>query len=209
MFAVTASVGRPFAQLNLRRNPFGEVDTAERAHLAEVDLADWGERLRRGRFVVQFLGERGRGKSTHLRALHACFPEQPYRHIEEGERVRELPQGAPLFLDELQRVPRRLRRALFARGTGLAIASHADHAREARRAGLEVVTVHPGRLLTPERLRAAMLRRLEWARRGPGPIPGLRLETARALIARHGDDVRACEGELYEVFQLLGDIRDV
>ena len=61
----------PFAHLNLRFNPFGEATPEERAKLAVVDIERFAQRLCAPGFAVQFIGEHGRGKSTHLLALHA------------------------------------------------------------------------------------------------------------------------------------------
>jgi len=111
--------GLPFAHLNLRRNPFGEVAAEERPALAVVDeaaLDGLAARLRAAldgdaRTTVQLLGEKGFGKTTHLLALRARFVGSPYRHVAEGERPAPdpaaLPQSKPFFLDESQRVPRR------------------------------------------------------------------------------------------------------
>ena len=209
--AFHSRLGLPFAHLNLRRNPFGEVPTEERADLAVVDIEPLVPALRAGRFAVQFLGDKGFGKTTHLLTLRARLPGAPYLHVGEGERpeLSELPAGAPLFLDELQRVPRRVRRALFARGHGLALGTHGDYTAELRHAGFEVVTVRPDARLDRQRLAAILAKRIEWARRGLGPVPGIRVETLDELLARCGKDVRAMESVLYERFQALERVCDV
>jgi fumarate reductase flavoprotein subunit len=69
------TMGLPFAHLNLRFNPFGELDLHLRADVAVVDLADWPKRLAAGRFAIQFLADCGRGKTTHLLALRRHFPD--------------------------------------------------------------------------------------------------------------------------------------
>ena len=80
---------------------------------------------------------------------------------------------------------------------------------ELRRAGLEVQTIEPGPLLNAPRLEAILEKRIEWARRGPGPLPSVQRSTIEHLIERLGDDVRAMEGELYELFQNLDGITNV
>jgi hypothetical protein len=52
-------------------------------------------------------------------------------------------------------------------------------------------------------------RRIEWARRGPGPLPQIRLQTAQAMLDHFGDDLRAIEFCLYDLYQNLREIQDV
>lgn len=174
-------MNRAFAHLNLRRNPFGELTIEERAALAVVDLDDAAGRLRRGGHAVQILGPCGYGKTTQLLALR--------------ERVPGL-----LCLDEAQFLKR------IPEAPALALATHVDLAPKLR--GYTVETI---RLEAPTvgRLAEIVARRIESSRRGPGPVPGVRRATLEALLARHGGDVRAIEGELYEAFQRLEAVGDV
>jgi hypothetical protein len=61
----------PYAHLNLRRNPFGEFSEDERTALALVDIEPIIERLNNPGYVVQFVGEKGYGKTTHLLAIRS------------------------------------------------------------------------------------------------------------------------------------------
>ncbi|MCA9246915.1 MAG: hypothetical protein KDA42_07355 [Planctomycetales bacterium] len=198
----------PFAHLNLRRNPFGETDLVDRLDFAVVDVAHHIERLRRPGAAVLFLGEKGHGKTTHLIAIQAAFPNSIYVHVGEGERPR-FAESMPLFIDELQRVPERERRRLFRRNVSFALASHEDVTDELTRAGIEVQTVHVGGALTRGALATILERRIAWARRGAGPLPGVGRATIRKLLARHGADLRAIEQQLYDCFQQLEHIREV
>ncbi len=200
--------GLPFAHLNLCRNPFGELDPTERAALAVVDVEEYVRRLAQPGYAVQFTGDKGRGKTTHLLAVMRHFPRAAYVHICEGQRPR-IPHGQPLLIDEIQRLPPRRRRRVFRRGVSLAIGTHEDVSRELVRAGYEVDSVSPAEMLDPRRLHQILNRRIQWVRRGPGPVPQVELETAAAMIDRFGDDVRAIELYLYDLFQNLPGIEDV
>jgi len=220
----------PFAHLNLRHNPFGELPLNEWAEavVPDLDTAALTERLRRGAsaafgqgVVVQFLGRRGRGKTSHLMALRRHFPAAPYRHFpEEGPAPNALAAvfdapdlaAAPvLFLDETQRIPRRIRHALFrhvgGHGHSLVIGTHKNHRRQIRAAGLELLT-HEVRGLAPAKLLAVCERRFALAARCPPPaaVPRLGPGAAKALIERHGDDLRAILSDLYDVVQRLDQI---
>ena len=190
-----------YERLNLKRNPFGEPGDSERASLAVLDVFRYETLLRQGGWVIQFIGECGRGKSTHLRALHSRFPGAPFRYIGEGERPRLEPR--PLwFIDETQRLSRWRRHALFRGCESMAIGTHEDHSLAIRRAGKRVEVVEVGGV-THETLREILERRVEWARRGPGPVPWFAPEDIENLIERFGDDIRSIEGYLYEVVQRM------
>ncbi len=198
----------PFVHLNLRRNPFGELQFAERAALAVVEVDRFVDRLKRPGYAVQFLGQKGRGKTTHLLAIMRHFPRAVYVHIGENQRP-PIPPGQPLLIDEIQRLPRRRRRRIFRRGVSLAMGTHQDVSRELIRAGFEVDSVEPAAMLNPRRLHEMLSRRIESSRRGPGPLPQVRLQTAQDMLHRFGDDLRAIESHLYDLFQNLPGIQNV
>lgn len=192
----------PFVHLNLRYNPFGELDAGARARIAVVEpLA-----VARGE-ILQLLGEAGRGKTTHLLALAHVLPGSVYEYVPEGEcrfRARSFPPQGYL-LDEAQRVRPRLLRWLFARAPRLFIASHADLSGLSSR---PVRTVRVGGL-GQAKLDAILRARIEAARRGPGPVPRVGAEAQQRLLDRFGDDLRAMQSHLYDLFQRLEGPIDV
>lgn len=204
-FLPGAVIGLPFANLNLRRNPFGEPADEERADLAVVEcgLIDRLEQsLSDPGFAVQFMGDCGRGKSTHLHALRARFPGAPYLYFAEGEKPPPIPRASVLFLDETQRLPWHTRGRVFRWDVALVLGTHRDHSRELARAGRKVETVRLAGLTTPT-LRRIIERRIEWARRGPGPVPSLGPGSVARLHGRFNGDLLAIEDHLYDVFQTL------
>ena len=203
---MAARLTLPYAHLNLRRNPFGELPPEERTALAVVDLEHFREPLESPGFALQLLGESGRGKTTHLLGLRRYFPDAPYVRIQEHEAPR-IPWAPLLLLDELQHLPRPARAVLFRREASFAIGTHADLGDELDRAGVAFETVVL-RGLDLERLRAIVARRIEAARRGPGPLPRVSDPALITLLQRHGDDVRAMEGELYDLFERLEGVGD-
>jgi energy-coupling factor transporter ATP-binding protein EcfA2 len=191
-----------FSHLNLRVNPFGEISAGDLARVALVACPALAEGE-----IVQFIGESGRGKTTHLLALASRFPHAVHEKLEEGQhgwRTR-LPPHAPFFLDEAQRARPRHLRALFASGRTLALGTHDDLSRFSSR---EVRTVRVGGA-DAAKLETILSRRIEWARRAPGPVPWVPRSTVTALLDRHGDDLRAILGQLYDVFQTLPEVRPV
>jgi hypothetical protein len=191
-----------FSHLNLRVNPFGEPSPPDRARLALVDGAELA-----GGEILQFLGDSGRGKTTHLLALGARYPTAVYEKLEEGQDrwTSAPPADGPFLLDEAQRARPEHLRALLASGRTLALGTHADLSALSAR---PLRTVRVGGVGTAK-LGAIVARRIEWARRGPGPLPSVPDAGLNSLLARHGDDVRAIVGELYDVFQTLSEVGPV
>jgi len=190
-----------YEHLNLRFNPFGELDEDLRARVSVVEPieVELGE-------VVQVLGAAGRGKSTHLLTWHHATPSSAYEYIPEGsDRVRTDPIPAFFFLDEAQRLRPRDRSRLFARVPRLVLASHVDLSRYAHRPVRTIVLQG----LDERRLARILSRRIEAARRGTGPLPTISCEALSGLLRRFGDDLRAMESYLYDVFQMLEGPCDV
>ena len=192
----------PFVHLNLRFNPFGELPLKHRAELAVIEMAPLLEHLSQPQAVLQLIGDKGRGKTTHLLALKECFPGAGYVHFPEDERP-PVPDGDPLILDEAQRIPWWQRRQLFQRPVPLILGTHRDFTRQLQRVGRDVKTVMAGDKTDRQRLNKILCQRIEFARRDPGPLPTVPLATIDKLLDQHGDDIRAIEGHLYDLFQHL------
>lgn len=197
-----------FAHLNLRWNPFGEIGFDDIAQLAVVHVDQYVDRLRRPGFALQFMGDPGCGKTTHLVALHSYFPSAPYIHFKENEKIPAVPLASPLFLDETQRLPPSLRRRFFSRKASFVIGTHVDHSSEYKRAGLSYESIHL-KGLSVERLAMILEHRIEWARRDPGPVPTISIPAIAHLIDLYGDDLSAILSRLYDEFQSLEEITDV
>ena len=199
----------PFAHLNLRRNPFGEFSAEEWTALADVEVEEFDEFLREPGSVVQFLGEKGFGKTTHLLAIRERFPGAAYVHIPEGERA-EVPDGNPQMIDEAQRLTRWQQHRVFRSDIPLVLGTHRDFGRQLARAGRRVRTVAVDDRMNPTRLTRILNSRIEWVRRDEGPVPSVRHETAARMLETFGPDVRRIHRELYMTFQdMNGGIRDV
>jgi hypothetical protein len=192
----------PFAHLNLRRNPFGELPLSDWAALADVDVQECDGFLSKPWATVQFVGEKGNGKTTHLLAIRDRIPESVYVHFPEGEKT-EIPVGNPLLIDEAQRMTRWQQWKVFRSGIPLVLGTHRDFTGELKRAGRRVKTVVVYERMSASRLVRIIQARIEWVRRDAGPVPQLSHETADRLLTRFGPDVRRIFYELYGIFQNL------
>lgn len=197
------SVGLAFERLNLRFNPFGELDAEDRATLAVADAAPLLSWLRPRR-ALQVLGACGSGKTSLLLAIRRERPSAAW--IRGDAWDGRLPQAATLLVDEAQFLPRDARRRLWSRDASIAFSSHEDLSAE-----LGTLAVRTVRLegLDVDRLADFASRRIAFARRGPGRLPCVPRRVLEELRDRHGGDVRAIESELYEAVQRLERVSDV
>ncbi|MEY4530498.1 MAG: hypothetical protein RLZZ156_1219 [Deinococcota bacterium] len=189
---------RAYATLNLRWNPFSEPNQEERADLA-VQMPKFSLEPKK---AILILGEKGRGKTTHLLALHQKNLDAPYLHLPEFGKHPSIPPTELIFLDEAQRLPRLTRRLIWQRAKTWVIASHENHSRELEQAGFKVEILHLTGL-TLEKLEAVIEKRLEWARRSDLEPPRIPQQKLEQLLKQFGDDLRSIEGALYDEYQKL------
>ena len=198
----------PFSHLNLRRNPFGEFTQTERIDVAVVDIQAFTRHLQEPNCVVQLVGEKGYGKTTHLLSLRSEFGTSGYVHIAEGTRG-QIPSGSPIMIDEAQRLTFRQRWKLFRQHVPLVLGTHRDFCIELRAAGRRVVTVHVQEATSVDRVHCLLNARIEHVRRGSGAIPQVTRETSAALLEKHGPNIRSILHELFEVTQKMSSISNL
>jgi hypothetical protein len=191
----------PFLRHNLFRNPFGELTSSERAELAVVDVEPYLVFLADSRSVLQFLGDCGRGKSTHLLALQRHLLDASFLYIPEQKPAPKLPLCRPLLVDESQRLPKSMLVELARSGGPLVLGTHSDHTAVFRKYDLQVRTVQVSKDLSAETLQAIFLARIEGSRSNVGPLPTFPLSLANRLLMRFGSDIRTMEHYLYDRFQ--------
>lgn len=204
---IESKSGLPFAHLNLRFNPFGELTHEERGILAHVDLGLLPEILQHSHQAVQFVADHGRGKSTHLIALHRSFKNTLFTQLYPGDEPM-FSKCALRFVDGVENLSKRRRRLLYRVSESIAITTHHDLSDELSLAGYQVHSVWVS-LKDEGMLNIALTRRIEFARRSEGPIPTLSSESIRRLQNSFGDDIRAMESCLYERFQSMKEPGDV
>ncbi|MCH2203329.1 MAG: hypothetical protein MK102_15275 [Fuerstiella sp.] len=198
----------PFSHLNLRRNPFGELTTEEWTALADVDVVPLLQLLSVPRSVIQFIGGKGYGKTTHLLAIRSQFESASYVHIPEGES-RSIPAGWPVLIDEAQRLTRWQRIRIFRPLVPLVLATHSDFSRALRGAGREVTTIEVEDRTNSERLHRILNARIDAARRSPGETPTVSHATAQKLLNEFGPDIRRILHVLYGRIQRLDCIAEL
>lgn len=193
---------RPWAWCNLGRNPFGEFTPEERVDVAVLDVEALAAHVRGPRWALQLIGRAGRGKTTRMLALAARFAGAAYVHLPEAQPCPAIPVGRPLLIDEAQRLPRGVRRRIFAAGLPLVLATHRNLSGPLSRADYQVHTERIGRSVDGPLVREIARRRIEFCRLSrERPVPRLSDDDARWLVWRFKTDLRAIEGYLYERVQ--------
>ena len=185
-----------FSHLNLRWNPFSQLDAESWRELAVIEPLTCSPGS-----VTQLLGDAGHGKTTHLLALWSQNERAVYEYRPEGQTYFKTRVRAGMFflLDEAQRLRPRILRRLLRQPITLVASSHSDLRCFTRRA---LHTLQLGQL-DRARLRVILERRIGWARRARGPVPTVSTATLDALLVRYGGNLRAIEDDLYERFQRL------
>ena len=192
----------PFIHLNLRFNPFGELPLKYRAKLSVIDSAPFIAHLGKPRAVLQFLGDKGHGKTTHLLTLRNLLPGSGYVHFPEDIRPK-IPSGSPLLLDEAQRISWWVRRRVFKGTQSLVLGTHRDFSDELTKCGRKVWTIQAGIKTDRIQLDKIVRKRIEFARRQAGEVPVVPMNTIDKLLYKFGADIRAIEGCLYDLLQSL------
>ena len=192
----------PYSQLNLTRNPFGELSTDERIRVACLRSEEMMDFLKQPKSCLQFLGEKGRGKTTHLLFLRRKLKAGSYVHYEEHEKTT-VPDDTILILDEFQRLGRTKWRQAYRKANTLLLGTHQDYSHEIQRAGFKVKTIHVPIRLTATWLCEIAQKRIEEFRRNDGRIPHLRIQEAEALLSDYGSNLRSIFSHLYDCIQHL------
>jgi hypothetical protein len=198
----------PYAHLNLRRNPFGEFSADEQAALALVDIDPIIARMNEPGYAVQFVGEKGYGKTTHLLAIRSRLSGAGYVHIPEGERA-PVPLGCPLLIDEAQRLTQWQQFQVFRSNTPLVLGTHRDFQQKLRRAGRVVETIEVEQRTDTERLHQLLNARIEWVRRCDGQVPSITITTADSLRQQYAANIRGILHHLYTAFQNLSEVTEL
>jgi hypothetical protein len=199
MLALTS----PYHRWNLTRNPFGEWTRAERAELAVVEHLDvWIEMMNNPRVAIEFVGDCGFGKTTHLLALMKTIPNIQYVYYPPTGRRPALPRWRPLLIDEAQRMGYFRRREMLRGGGPIAIGSHISLSSNLRKSGFEVTTVNVELPMSPTQINCILNRRIQACRLNQDqPLPLVDEAQALQLSYRFGGNLRRIEDFLYEQFQ--------
>lgn len=192
----------PYREIGLWRNPFGEFTLNERAELAIVETRKLIDHLRDTRAVLQVLGDRGAGKTSHLLAIAGQLPDHGWVHFPERGPRPKLPLARPLIIDEAQRMSWSQQRQLLRSPGPVVLGSHANWHRRLRWAGFQVLTINAAAPKSADTLAAIWNKRIHASRLNDRPSPiSVELDFAATLQSAFGSNLRAMEHYLYNALQ--------
>lgn len=197
----------PFSHINLRYNPFGELDQQQRLEVAVVDVDKYKHILKEQGNAIQFVADHGRGKTTHLLSLYQYYLTAEYTQLYPGDKP-DMSQHVMRFVDSVENMSKQERLAMYKNSPSLACTTHTDLTKELTAAGYKVFNIVVS-LKNIETIRQVFNRRIEFSRRYAGDIPVIDVQIVDKLIKQFGDDIRAMEHCLYEKFQNMEKIENV
>ncbi len=137
-----------YHQVGLRRNPFVAAPQTGIANELFVSRGLPDPPGPGASTLVQVIGDQGAGKTTHVQQWRRLTPG-PYHYLPRrprADRWQRGPIGPIVYGDEIDRMPRPLRRRWFRElagiGATLVIGTHRDLSGLGRRSGFEVITHH-------------------------------------------------------------------
>ncbi len=190
-----------FEHLNLTQNPFGRLNHIDQRELAIVELGSLPEQLQQPGVAIQFVADHGRGKTTHLKALHQKFATTPYQQIHPGTKA-EYAKARIHFIDSIENLSSRERKVLYKNCDSLAYTTHKNMKFELWRNGFTVISVKVS-ALDPKTIQSIFERRIESCRRNTGATPSISESDIEWLQQQYKDDIRSMEAYLYDIFQTL------
>ncbi len=190
---------------SFRFNPFGGLTDQEIGQSivprACCDaICDWIESGAPG--VVELVGPKGRGKTTHLVYLQALYPKHPIFFLSAGPppEIEAIPAGSLVFIDSIHHLPLGARIRLYRRYR-IVLTTHLRRAWEYRLAGVSYRSFS-FRGLGEDDLVRIIERRVALAlNMSAQDVPALNRNYLRTLLRRYGDDHRGILNQLFDEFQ--------
>lgn len=187
----------PFAGINLEE--VGSILVPKFDVEALVQKIETSESL-----IVEFVGKKGRGKTTHLVHLHHHLSQYPIYLLNRGANFKEiLDDSSPVvFIDSMHHLNMVQRNAIFRKKNIVILTTHWTKALEYRLSGKPLLRIR-FRGLTLPMLRSIVHKRLMLARTDHSQDILINDEALRFLLKKHKDDYRAIINELFDNFQHL------
>ncbi len=199
----------PYAAHGFWRNPFGELSVEERTALAVVDSAPLLDYLTSqsaaDRYpALQFIGDCGFGKTTHLLVLESLLPGSRRVYFPEHGRRPRLPvDSRVLIVDEAQRMGWRRRRQMLRHRGPLVLSTHEDLSNHLQRNGFALWTIDVGQPKPSSVVAEVLNRRIAASLTNDSLLPNYTVDEqlAQHLNNRFTGNLRTIEAFLFESFQ--------
>ncbi len=195
-----------YTNLNLKYNPFSYLNEEELLQVTEdrIDLESIAQKIQSSdSCLVQFYGKKGRGKSTHLQALHQMyFPDSVFYKLKRKYKPYIAKSDKILIIDSFQLLSLKNRIELLKSQQKIVIAAHTSHEilNFKRRAYNEKISFSKVPLdlafisnMIDSRIELAKLNTEK-------PRPKLRTSYVEKLYHQYQDNLRGIQEALYEFF---------
>lgn len=186
----------------LRYNPFGGLTDEQlpgivqpRPFMPEVRAAIQAGKRR----AVQFIGRKGRGKTTHLRLLAGEFPEGSLHLLPRYSSAEYLlaDPSELLFVDSIGHLSFAEQRALFRKEAVIVFTTHVSRWVACRSVGMPLQS-HRFRGLTAEEMTSIIRARTQGAMIDPDEQWEVDEAAVSALVRKFRDDYRGLLNHLYQ-----------
>lgn len=187
-----------------RYNPFGGISDHELTSilLPKYDLTQIAQELKENpRSIIQFVGKKGRGKTSHLRMLQYELPDAALFLLDRNSSINEINQctATILLIDSIHHIPVWQRHKLFKQHRAMLFTTHWSKQPEFLLARRPYKSYYFKGINTTQ-LQTIVERRITKAMSSNDPVI-LNTDYLQQLVKKHGDHYRGILNELYRQFQ--------
>jgi len=187
-------------------NPFGGISDEELLEviIPKYDLEKSIELLSRPEpIILQFVGKKGRGKTTHLRALYQLISNSKIYFLDhKGYRKITNPNNLNIFIDSVHHIPWRKRLQLWRQSnTSYVITTHSYRNIEFFLCNRTYKTIH-FRGLSLTKLESIIKKRISQYSTIEQNQIIINTNTLKILSTQYGDNIRGLLNFLYDRFKI-------
>ena len=186
-------------------NPFGGVasDDLMLTLIPKYEIEEWISLIKqKPPKIIEFVGEKGRGKTTHLSVLHEYFTETPIYFLDRTHSYKKIKEAPIVFIDSIGRVPFVKRLMLWLkRDITYVVTTHTSRKYESKLCSRVCLSYNFGGIKESE-LKEIIIRRISLASNRSVDAIDLNSAVLKELISRYNDDFRGVLNFLYDNFNL-------
>lgn len=190
--------------INYDYNPFGGIDPEDIAHVISSDhsFKQWIDLIEDPTpKIIEFVGKKGRGKTTHLNLLHRFFDDSQILHLDQNRKNIHLSKARLIFVDSIQQLTWNRRMKLWLnRDTTYIITTHISKKWEYK---LAKRNYHSFKFkgISIKQLEHILKSRIELASDINPEAIQINQNVLKDLIKRYKDDYRGILNTLFDSFK--------
>lgn len=192
------------SHLHFKYNPFGgildeEIQEVIEPHIKQKEI--FGLLEENADIVIQLVGKKGRGKTTHLKYLHRFFPQSDIILLSDQQKVDSKSyQRKLIFVDSIHHWSLVKRLAFYKNNRTIVLTTHHSKRLECAFCGKKIKTYY-FKGITKEKLAAILINRIHLViDESERELVELNMPFVSKLIKHFGDDYRGILNHLYQTF---------